>query len=466
MAAYLSPVFGAGAQLFNNQGVVLAGGKINTYLAGSTTPLATWTDSTQIITNANPIILDSAGRPLTEIWFQAGTLYKLVLTDANNNVLGTWDNIAGLNDITSSIVLTEWVATNLIPSFINTTSFSVPGNNTATFPVNCRVKIAVSAGTVYGYVVSSAFTTVTTVVIQSDALALDSGVSSVSVGLLSSVNPSYPQQLLPMNAPVTVASAATTAIGAALSANVIVSGVVTITAFDTVIAGILRFVKFTGILTLTHNGTSLILPGAANITTQAGDQAIFRSLGGGNWECVNYITANWRTLNATNATTATTAVDTASKTGTGSTYVTNTSPTLITPNLGTPSSGNLANLTLQSASPTIGVGYATGAGGTVTQLSSKTTTVTLNKTCGQIITHNAPITAGQGVAFIFVNSTIAATDTVTVSLNDSLAYTYVNYMIMAVGVRAGQCNILIRCFDLAETLALPINFSINKAVAN
>ena len=68
MAAYLSPIFGAGAQLFNNQGIVLAGGKIWTYQAGTTTPLGTWTDSTQVVVNANPIILDSAGRPPNEIW--------------------------------------------------------------------------------------------------------------------------------------------------------------------------------------------------------------------------------------------------------------------------------------------------------------------------------------------------------------------------------------------------------------
>ena len=39
---------------------------------------------------------------------------------------------------------------------------------------------------------------------------------------------------------------------------------------------------------LTHNATSLILPGSANITTTAGDTAEFLSLGGGNWICLNY----------------------------------------------------------------------------------------------------------------------------------------------------------------------------------
>jgi len=288
MAAYLSPIFGAGAQLFNNQGIVLSGGKIWTYQAGTTTPLATWTDSTQVVTNANPIILDSAGRPSNEMWLQGSSTYKLILTDSNNNVLGTWDNIAGLNDITSVVTVSEWSLTGFTPSYISATSFSVPGNNAASFAINRRVKIVVSAGTVYGYVVSSVFSSVTTVVIQPDSTVLDAGISSVSIGLPNSVNVSIPQQYLAMNAPITVASSATTPIGAAMSANVIVSGVVTITAFDNVLAGIIKLVKFTGALTLTHNGTSLILPGAINITTGAGDQAIFRSLGLGNWECVTY----------------------------------------------------------------------------------------------------------------------------------------------------------------------------------
>jgi len=80
-----------------------------------------------------------------------------------------------------------------------------------------------------------------------------------------------------------VASAATTNIGAAASNNVSITGTTTITAFDTVAAGIMRQGRFAGILTLTHNGTSLILPGAANITTAANDRFWALSLGSGNW---------------------------------------------------------------------------------------------------------------------------------------------------------------------------------------
>lgn len=85
-----------------------------------------------------------------------------------------------------------------------------------------------------------------------------------------------------------IVSATTTDIGASTGNFVDVTGTTTITGLGTVQAGTIRFVRFTGILTLTHNGTSLILPTTANITTAANDRAIFASLGSGNWICLAY----------------------------------------------------------------------------------------------------------------------------------------------------------------------------------
>ncbi len=85
-----------------------------------------------------------------------------------------------------------------------------------------------------------------------------------------------------------IASAGTTDIGAATGNYVNVTGTTTITALGTIQAGTRRIVNFTGALTLTYNATSLILPGAANITTVAGDVAEFVSLGSGNWICTSY----------------------------------------------------------------------------------------------------------------------------------------------------------------------------------
>ena len=62
-------------------------------------------------------------------------------------------------------------------------------------------------------------------------------------------------------------------------------------------------------------------------------------------------------------------------------------------------------LSLTGASSTLG--YGTDAGGTVTQATSKSTAVTLNKPCGQITMNNAALAANTSVAFLFNNSLLA-----------------------------------------------------------
>lgn len=93
-------------------------------------------------------------------------------------------------------------------------------------------------------------------------------------------------------AAVTLASAATLNIGAAAGNYIIVTGTTAITAFDTIQAGTRRTLKFSGALTLTHNATSLILPGGLNYTTTAGDVFQFTSEGSGNWRCTGYALAS------------------------------------------------------------------------------------------------------------------------------------------------------------------------------
>lgn len=85
-----------------------------------------------------------------------------------------------------------------------------------------------------------------------------------------------------------IASATTTNLAAATGDFVHITGTTTITGLGTAAAGVTRKVVFDSALTLTHNATSLILPGAANITTAAGDTAIFVSEGSGNWRCIAY----------------------------------------------------------------------------------------------------------------------------------------------------------------------------------
>jgi hypothetical protein len=80
-----------------------------------------------------------------------------------------------------------------------------------------------------------------------------------------------------------VASAATVDVGAQASRSLRITGTATIASLGTAPSGVRRELRFAGILTLTHNATSLFLPGGANILTAAGDTATAYSLGSGNW---------------------------------------------------------------------------------------------------------------------------------------------------------------------------------------
>ena len=102
MTVSLSPIAGAGWQFFNNNGVILSGGKLYTYAAGTTTPEATYTSSSGVTAHTNPIILDSAGRvPGGEVWLTNAAPYKFVLKTSVDVLLWTANNVTGINDFSS-----------------------------------------------------------------------------------------------------------------------------------------------------------------------------------------------------------------------------------------------------------------------------------------------------------------------------------------------------------------------------
>jgi hypothetical protein len=79
-------------QFFGTDGLPLVGGKLFTYAAGTTTPIATYTDNTQANLNTNPIILDSAGQ--ANVWLADSITYKYTLTTPTNVPLFTVDYIS------------------------------------------------------------------------------------------------------------------------------------------------------------------------------------------------------------------------------------------------------------------------------------------------------------------------------------------------------------------------------------
>jgi hypothetical protein len=106
----LSPLAGAGWQFFDSNGVPLAGGKLFTYSAGTTTPRATFTSSSGATAHANPIILDSAGRVSSEVWLTSTAVYKFTLKNAADVEIWTKDDIAG-NATTADLANTSSTAT-------------------------------------------------------------------------------------------------------------------------------------------------------------------------------------------------------------------------------------------------------------------------------------------------------------------------------------------------------------------
>jgi len=98
MLVNISSMGGAGAQFFDNSGVPLAGGKIYTYIAGTSANATTYTTSLGNVAHSNPIVLDGAGRvPSGEIWVTDGLTYKFVLKDSTEALIGTYDNLTGIN---------------------------------------------------------------------------------------------------------------------------------------------------------------------------------------------------------------------------------------------------------------------------------------------------------------------------------------------------------------------------------
>lgn len=119
-----------------------------------------------------------------------------------------------------------------------------------------------------------------------------------------------------------------------------------------------------------------------------------------------------------------------------------------------------------STSPTIGSGYATGAGGAVTQITSATTAVVSNTVCGQITTVALTNAAGVDHEFTLTNSTIAATDVVVVSVASYGGTSDGIPVVNVTATAAGSCVINLRNTGAVALDALAvINFAVIKAVA-
>jgi hypothetical protein len=262
--------------------------------------LATSCSHAGTIPNSNPIIINSLGYPTQgAIWLQEGQAYKFVLalptdTDPPTSPVKTFDDVTGVGD--NTIAVSQWVSSGVTPVYISASSFSVLGDQTSAFQPGRREQFTTSGGTVYGNILTSVFTTLTTVTMQMDSgQVLDSGLSVVNHSILlasPSAEPSIKTQSFTMGSAygnfsvigakgATVASAATTSVFAATDGNVVdISGSSPITSFGvSEKAGYVVEGTFTGVPLLTQS---------ANLNLNIGDTAVFN----GTTTLTNVLTVN------------------------------------------------------------------------------------------------------------------------------------------------------------------------------
>lgn len=130
---YLSPIGNSVIPFLNANGDPNANGFLNTFLAGTSTPSATYTTSAGTVNNAVSIPLGPDGRVPNEVWLVGNTSYKFVLTDSLGALIpgSTYDNIYGINDPTTFSILSAIVIASLTVS--GTPSINLTGGQIA-FP--------------------------------------------------------------------------------------------------------------------------------------------------------------------------------------------------------------------------------------------------------------------------------------------------------------------------------------------
>lgn len=186
MAVNLSPVGGVAGQFFDNNGVPLSGGKIYTYSAGTTTNQATYTNASGTVAHANPIVLDSGGRvPSGEIWLTDGLQYKFVLKTSADVLIGTYDNIIGINSNFVNFVTEEEIQTATAGQTVFTlgTMQYQPGTNNLTVYVD---GVNQYDGSSYSYVETSSTVVTFTAGLHVGALVKFTTAQTLSTGVTDS----------------------------------------------------------------------------------------------------------------------------------------------------------------------------------------------------------------------------------------------------------------------------------------
>lgn len=369
--AYLSPL--PKMQFFDANGDPLVGGKLYTYAAGTTTPLATYTSSSGAVSNTNPVILDSRGE--ANVWL-ALTPYKFKLTTASDVEIWTVDNVSSGETFGAS----QWLT-------------SVAGINSITASLTSANFVAYAAGQTFSFKASNTNT----------------GPVTLNINSLG-------------------AKAVTKTGSVALEPNDILSGQIVTVVYD-------------GVRFQLSNLPNLQAPGVIGSTIP--NDATFTNLAATDLVVYNTVDVSGTAYFHNNIV--------ATDTGTVA-------------DIKSISSTDISTSTLE-ASGSFGYGpTALGTGGSVTQATSRTTGVTLNKVCGQITLFSTTATAGAVTEFTVTNSTVvsASRSIITVALQNPGASTGV-YMPFVSLIGTGSFRISLYCITAPAAAESPI---INFAVMN
>jgi hypothetical protein len=283
------------SQFFTNSGAFNVNGTVSTYQAGTVTPVTTYDRNGT--PNTNPIVLNSRGE--CDIWLVPNSAYKFVIADAAANTIDTVDNVI------QSQLITLYGGVDTGSSVAYVLTFASPfasysamlGNPIYWVPANSN-SVSNPSMNINGFGVQTIYNSngsplgvnqiiagqITEIIYQTNiAGGSNSGFVWIPTGNFTGTTIGTFGTEFP------IPSAATVDLGSAPAHNVLVTGTTTISSFGTSanLAAPIYVIRFAQGLTLSY-GSNLILPGAGNIMTSAGDAAIAEYLGAGVWKILIY----------------------------------------------------------------------------------------------------------------------------------------------------------------------------------
>jgi hypothetical protein len=299
-AAFLAP--NCQFRSWDNTGAPLVGGKVFTYSAGTTTPVATFTDSTGGTPNANPVILNARGE--AQIYLTPNVGYKFVLQDSAGNPIWTVDQIFNSQLLTLFGGIDTGFPNNYILNFPSSFGaytngeviYWIPSNNNVNPPPQPTLNVNGLGPIQIVNIDGSALGANQIVANRTAQVMYYNGVFQlISVGNFTGVTVGT------FGTEVALPSAATTDVGSVPAHTGLITGNATITSFGNSanLSAPFYMIRFSGTPILTFNAISLQLPTNASIQAQPGDAAIAQFLGNGNWKITNYQTSTGSSIGNT-----------------------------------------------------------------------------------------------------------------------------------------------------------------------